>query len=730
MRRLVSIVFLLLALIPCSTPAQEGAPPKTRLKIGVALEGGGALGLAHVGVLQWFEEHHIPVDYVAGTSMGGLVGGFYATGKSPQELRALVNGLDWDLILGGATPYGDLSYRRKEDRRAYPNSIVLGLRHGLTAPAGLNGGHQISLLIDRETLPYSKVRSFDALPVPFRCVAADLVSGKQVVFQEGSLAEALRASISIPAVFTPVRDGGRVYVDGGLLNNLPTDVVRAMGADIVIAVHLETEPVKAEEIHSLFSVLSASVSVVVLQSELRGMAGADLVVPVRLSGFTLTDYKKSEAMIQRGVEAAAGKSRLLEKFALDDAAWREFQQQRDARRLTAVPAPQFVSVTGAEQLAASRIEQFLSRFLGKPLNTQELESALTQLSGVGRFERVGYRLAQKDGRDGLLVTVQEKTYAPPTIQPAFQVDGSDNTNVEFTLGTRLTFLDVAGFRSEWRTDLLFGSTYGIQSELYRPWSASSRWFFAPHAEASNRAFHVFRGNTPLADYRLNRVAIGADIGYGFNRFTELRLGYEIGYLNAKLRLGTPQFASVSGLVAGPRLRFLMDRTDDPVIPRRGVQIESNFHWYDTHADASEAFPALDLRTGYFQPIARRASVFVYGEGGSTFGRQHTGLPQFFLGGPQRLSAYGLNELSGDQYFYGRAGYLRDLFTLPPFVGKKIYAVGAFEMAKMYGAANGSRLPNDFAAGVIAETSLGPLFLGGSVGDTGHKKWFFQLGRVF
>jgi NTE family protein len=472
------------------------------------------------------------------------------------------------------------------------------------------------------------------------------------------------------------------------------------------------------------------VDVVVTQSELRGMAGADIVLPVHLNGFTLADYKKSEAMIQKGVEAATEKSRLLEKFALNDAEWREFQQERDARRLTTVPAPQFVRVTGAQGEATARIEQFLASFVGKPLDTRKLESALTQLSGVGRFDRVGYRLTQKDGRDGLLVTVEEKTDAPPTIQPAFQVDGSDNTNVEFTLGTRLTFLDVAGFRSEWRTDLLFGSTYGIQSELYRPWSGSSRWFFAPHAEASNRAFHVFRGNTPLADYRLNRVVIGADIGYAFNRFTELRVGYETGYLNAKLRLGTPQFSSVSGRVAGPRLHFLMDRTDDPVIPRRGVQIESNFHWYDTHADAREAFPAMDLRAGYFQPITRPASVFVYVEGGSTFGRLNTGLPQFFLGGPQRLSAYGLNELYGDQYFYGRAGYLHDLFTLPPFVGKKIYAVGALEMAKMYGAVNSSRLPTDFAAGVIAETSLGPLFLGGSVGDTGHHKWFFQLGRVF
>src|SRR5215475_10678345 len=219
------------------TPAQKSRP-----RIGVALEGGGALGLAHIGVLQWFEDHHVPVDYVAGTSMGGLVGGFYATGKSPAELRRIVEAQNWDVIIGGATPYEDLSYRRKEDSRQFQNKIVVGLKKGLSLPAGLNAGQGITLLIDRETAAYAKLNSFDDLPIPFRCVATDLVSGKEKVFEKGSLPQALRATMSIPGLFSPVRDGDMVYVDGGLVGNLPTDVVRNMGADVVIAIHLETAP--------------------------------------------------------------------------------------------------------------------------------------------------------------------------------------------------------------------------------------------------------------------------------------------------------------------------------------------------------------------------------------------------------------------------------------------------------------------------------------------------------
>ena len=165
--------------------AKEAKPaPQSRLRIGVALEGGGALGQAHIGVLKWFEEHHIPIDYLAGTSMGGLVGGLYATGKSADDLQNIVKTADWTLLLGGGTPYEDLSFRRKEDAREIPNSIQIGLRHGATLPPGLNTGHQVNLLIDRETLPYSAIKSFNDLPIPFRCVSTEIVSGKLSEGQE------------------------------------------------------------------------------------------------------------------------------------------------------------------------------------------------------------------------------------------------------------------------------------------------------------------------------------------------------------------------------------------------------------------------------------------------------------------------------------------------------------------------------------------------------------------
>jgi NTE family protein len=714
---------------PSGTPA--ASQQRSRPKIGVALEGGGALGLAHIGVLQWFEDHHIPVDYVAGTSMGGLVGGLYAAGKSPRELDEIVAAQHWDVIIGGQTPYKDLSYRRKEDFRDYPTFIQFGLKKGLSLPAGLNAGHQISLLIDRELLPYADLKSFDDLPIPYRCVATDLVSGKEVVFSDGSLPQAMRASMSIPGVFKPVRNGDQVLVDGGLVGNLPTHVVRKMGADIVIAVHLEVAPVKAEEIQSIFSVLGRSIDVVIRENELRGLSGADLIVKVDMHDFTSMDYAKSRVIIDRGAAATEEKHNVLQPFALNDRDWQAYLSERGSRKRTTVLTPEFVRVEGTNSDAARHLEEFLQPLVGKPIDVKTLDQMLTRLTGIGKFDSAGYTQIQENGRTGLLVTVHEKSYAPPILQVASEVDGSEPLDVTFTLATRLTLLDVAGYRSEWRTDVLFGNTYGISSELYKPFTATSKWFIAPHASLSSTQFKIFQRADPVVIYRLGNANLGADVGYGFDRFSEIRFGYEVGDLDARVRLGLAVFPNVSGRTGNFKMHFRTDHADDPIVPRRGYTAETTFRWFDTSPGAPEGFPTMEAQVQYFQPISRPASLFLAAEGGTTFGTRDTGpVPQFFLGGPLRLSAYGTNELYGNQYYLLRAGYLHDLFTLPPFLGKKIYAIASYEVGKMYGFPLQTAFPNDVAAGVLAETAFGPLVIGGSYGDSGHRKWYFQLGRVF
>jgi NTE family protein len=711
------------------SPAEKPVP-KTRPTIGVALEGGGALGEAHIGVLKWFEDHHIPIDYLAGTSMGGLVGGFYATGKSAEQLRQIVQDAKWSLLLGGETPYQDLSFRRKEDSRDIPNSVQVGLKNGATLPPGLNSGHQVNLLIDKETLPYSGIPSFDELPIPFRCVSTEIVSGKASVFDSGSLSDAMRATMSIPGVFAPVRRDNQIFVDGGMVDNLPTDVVRKMGANVVIAVHLQIAPVAAKEIQSAFAILGRSVELVIAETEIRGMAGADLVVKANVENFTTMDYDKTEQLFNAGYAAAEEKAQVLKPYELDDQAWAEYLREKNARIRTKIGVPQFLKVEGVTGEAALNVQRFMAPVIGKPIDQPDLEHLLTRLTGIGLYDSVTYDIIHEDGKDGLVIRVHEKSYAPPTLRPGVFIDGTQTDDVTFTAGARLTFMDVAGYRSEWRTDFQFGQTYGFATDLYRPFTPLGKWFFDPFLLARQYTFLLYKMYDPRADYRMDDVLGGADIGYAISRFSEFRVGYGEGYKHEFLRLGTPQFASNTGRVGALHARYTLDHTNDPVIPTRGYYLQSNFSYFDTYPGATEAFPTLTTTVQLFQPV-HKDSVFLIGSGGSTFGYRGTGDPQFFLGGVGRLSAYGLNELLGNQYFVGRVGYLRQIFTLPTFVGKNVYLIGYGEVGKMYDDPFGApRLSGDGAGGLIADTAFGPIFIGGSAGDTGHHKWFFQLGRVF
>ncbi|HEY7388178.1 MAG TPA: patatin-like phospholipase family protein, partial [Bryobacteraceae bacterium] len=684
--------FLFCMLIPSASlwPQQPGPRPK----IAVALQGGGAKGLAHIGVLQWLEDHHIPVDYIAGTSMGGLVGGLYATGHSPAEIQRIVKDVDWDSVLSGATPYPDLAFRRKEDLRAFPNALELGLKNGLQPPGGLNSGQAVRFIIDRNVLPYSDGRSFDTFPIPFRCVATDLVSGKAVVFRDGSLPDALRATMSIPGVFSPVREDGKILADGGLLNNLPTDVARQMGADIVIGVHLTTGPVAPQNLRSLFQVAGGSTDVMIDANELRGMEQADILITVNLPGFSTLDFSRVQEIIPKGYAAANERASLLKRLSLSDDEWKQYLAQRQSRVAKPVSSPQFVQVQGTSPNLANDIQEQMDSFVNEPVNTSGIQDKLTRQVGLGRFNSLSYSLMDRGGQQGLLISAEEKDYSPPWIKPGFTVDGSDPNNVQFTFGARLTFLDVGGYRSELRTDFSIGSTYLIGTEYYHPLTATSRWFVAPEFQASRAPLNLYVDNTFLAEYKLDRVSGGLDLGYAFDRFSELRVGYQAGYLQASRWVGSPLLPSVSGRTGFSRLSYAMDRLDNPIIPRHGAALLFNGGWMDAYPGATTGFPSAEMTFNAFHQVSDPASLYFIAAGGTTFGQHPGGLPLFSLGGPSRLAAYGLNQFLTSQYFYFRGGYLHRLGQMPAFLGSGLFLDAHYEVAKPYGLPNAPTLPND------------------------------------
>jgi NTE family protein len=630
----------------------------------------------------------------------------------------------------GRIPYEDLAFRRKEDLRAFPNGLELGLKEGLQPPGGLNSGQAVRFIIDRYVMPYSDGRSFDELPVPFRCVATDLVSGKSVIFRDGSLANALRATMSIPGVFSPVKQDGKILADGGLLDNLPTDVARQMGADIVIGVHLSIGPVAPQNLSSMFQVAGGSSDVMIDANELRGMEKADIVITVNLPGYSTLDFSRVQEIIPKGYAAAEERSSLLQRLRMSDEEWKQYLAQRESRLVKTVSAPQFIEVKGTSANVAKDIQQQMSSFVNEPINTPRMEEKLTHQVGFGRFNSLSYSLIGRGDKQGLLISAEEKDYAPPWIKPGFTVDGSDPDNVQFTFGARLTFLDVGGYRSELRTDFSIGSTYLIGTEYYHPFTNTSRWFIAPEVQASRSPLNLYAANTFLAEYKLDRVNGGLDLGYAFDRFSELRLGYQVGYLKASRWVGSPLLPSVSGRTGFSRVSYAMDRLDNPIIPRRGTALLVDGGWMDVYPGAKSGFPSAEINFEAFHRLNDPASLYFTAAGGTTFGQHPSGLPLFSLGGPARLAAYGLNQFLTSQYFYFRGGYLHRVGEMPAFLGSGLFLDAHYEIAKPYGLPNAPTLPNDGVVGLVMETILGPVLVGGSLGDSGHRKWFFQLGRVF
>lgn len=714
--------------------ATPPAVPAHRLRIGLALSGGGALGLAEIGVIQWMEENHIPVDRIAGTSMGSIIGAMYATGMSPTEIQQFAERINWDEAFRPEPVYSELSYRRKQDRRDFLIDAPLGLKHGLRAPNGYNSGQGVGLLLDRIAFPESDVASFDDLPIPFRCVATDMLSGEGVVLRDGPLAQAVRASMAIPGVFTPVEINGRVLADGGMVQNIPVETVLAMDADAVVAVELQLPPGDRKELETLTGVLSRAVDVMITQNERHSLALAKAKVSIGMNGFSETDYARVTELVALGHRSAAAQSAALLPFAIQNPSeWQEYLAARAARRHRPPEKIETIEVTGADPATSSRIQHRLSKALQGPLDLSKLDTQLTRIAGEGQFDWLGYEGFTQNGVPGLRVTTHDKSYGPPFVDLAVNVDGSGVAAFDFSAGARVTFMDIAHRGGEWRNDLLFGSSNLAASEFYQPlWQ--SRFFVAPYAFASKYARNSFAGLTRVAVFGDERAGGGFDIGYDSGRRSEFRIGYEI--FDGKLSplIGDAGLPIVSGSTGELRARYVWDGEDSPSVPRAGTRVVVTASRVLQSPDLAHPIGQLDAQTSSFVPVGPKTSLFFNVSSGTTFRGSAGPFQVFSLGGPFRLGAYLPYEFVGNHYVYSSLGFHRELYRLPELVGGKIYWGGWYEAGTAFGTATSDPGPivvrGTFNVGLIADTIVGPIALAGSISPTGLSRVNFSVGRLF
>ena len=710
--------------------AQQSAD---RPRVGLALGGGGARGLAHVGVLEWLEEHRIPVDAIAGTSMGGLVGGSYAAGLTAAKVRAMVAGVDWDRMFGGQVEYARMSYRRKEDRRAYPVRNELGLRGGLRLVQSLDPGHYVELLLSRLALPHVVPLDFDDLPTVFRAIATDLEGATVVEIGSGSLASALRATMAIPGVFQPVVRDGVLLADGGLLNNVPADVVGRMGMDVVIAVDVSTPLRTREEMQSWVDMAGQALTLM-MNERTRNVVSdhADHVITPALEGLSVMDWRRFDAIRALGYRAAAAAGAELAYLSLSPAAWERHVEERRLRGAALPVVPRFVRVEGVERRDAEDIAQAVEPMLGTDLDPDELERRLTLLAGRGRYGSLGYDLVRDGDRTGIGIRASDKPHGPPFLDLAA---GCEYLGGELDLsgGTRLTVMDAGARDAELRLDLALelGWEADILLDYYLPVTGSTV-FAAPRVGLHSGRRRVTVDEDPAAGYRIRSALAGFDLGVAFGPRSELRIGYEGAVLGARIERGAPLLRDLDGWEHGGRLRWVYDGHDHWLVPGSGTRIETEARWLATAPGQPSGFAQARVTSSTFLPVGQRGRIFLVLAGSSAFDDQLSPFHQSTLGGPFRLGAFDRDRFRGVSTGYAGTGYLHQLGRLPDLVGGAVYAGAWLESGWVKA---GEAVPKaghgdpgiSVSAGLLVDTVLGAVFASGSIAR-GTGRLHVALGR--
>ena len=541
--------------------------------------------------------------------------------------------------------------------------------------------------------------------------------------------------MAIPGVFAPVELNGKILADGGILNNIPTDVAKEMGADIIIVVNIETQLGDRTALQDLVGILGQTFYVATIENSRRSLRQADFIIAPDLENYTTFDFTKGEKIVELGYAGAQAKISLLKSLALDEAEWNRHLAERRAKARPSVEiTPEFLAIEGTtDQGAKTKIERELGgRYENKLLDKAALEKDLTRLTGTQRFDNLGYGTTSRGDETGLLVRVYdpvERTGRTTVLQVGVDVNNSETDDVNFNARARLTFFDVGGEGNEWRNDFSIGSRTLLATEFFRSFGRG-KFFAAPNAFYEDRKVNFYENGDRLAEFSFRTAQAGIDFGYATSRSSELRFGYSIGHLKATRRIGSPLFSDLSGRVSFASLRWNYDTRDNSQIPKRGVETRNSLNYYFDAPGADGSFAQAESRINAFRPLGEKTIVFGFGGGGTTFGKRAPLFQQFAVGGLFSVGGYGTGEFRGGNYLNGGFGALRETFSAPPYIGGKLYLGGWYEAGSAFETFSQAKYRQSATFGALLETRIGPIFVGGSFAEGGRHKIYFSLGRFF
>ena len=726
----------MLVLAPAEdTIAKDGSQKAAqRPKIGLALSGGGARGAAHVGVLRVLEELRIPVDYIAGTSMGSIIAGLYASGMTLDQIEHALVTMDWEHIFDDDPPREELSFRRKRDDDLYLVKAKPGFRDGeLKFPAGLIQGQKFDLALRELTLPVAAVKDFDRLTIPFRAVASDIGTGQPVVLGSGDLAKAMRASMAVPGAFAPAHIDGRVLVDGGITNNLPVSVVRDMGADIVIAVDISTPLASPDEVRNVLEITAQLTSIMTrtnTEQQIASLGERDILIVPDLSDISSADFTRAGEAIPAGAAAAQAERTQLARLSLSESV---YQAHLAARVLPGGDKPivYFVQIKNDSNLADEVLRERLHIREGEPLDRVQLEKDISNIYGLELFESVDYRVIEQDGETGVVVDARARSWGPDYLQFGLALSSDFGGDSTYNFGVAYLKTAINELGGEVRLGVQLGQDPAISADWYQPLDYDSRYFFEPNISygASTYTLYTQDGNDKVAEYRVKQTQLELAAGRELSVFGEARLGYRWGTGDVDLNVGSPGLPEGGfdrGSVFG---RLSVDRLDNTHFPSKGYTGDIEYELFRDSLGNDQDLDQLKVDLSYFETFG----AHTFGLGGR-FNTTMDGSGEvqnlFQLGGFLNLSGFNNNALSGRHSAILTGVYYRrftQLKFLPWYIG------GSLELGNVWEDRDDISADSAIISGSVflgADTPIGPFYTGYGYAEGGNSSLFLFLGKAF
>lgn len=733
----VTVSIGILMLVSMTTAVRAEQPAASRPKICLVLSGGGARGAAHVGVLKVLEEYRVPVDCVVGTSMGSLVGAAYATGMTLPEMDEIIGTISTELLFKEKPPRQELAMRRKEDDNSILFTPEIGVSHGeLKAGKGLVSGVQLETVLRRLTKAKGYYK-FDELPIPYRAVATNLVTGKAVVFSEGELAQVMRASMSVPGAVAPATYNDMLLVDGMLTSNLPVQTARAMGADIIIAVNVGTPLLKREQITGILGVSEQMLSILTeqnVQASIATLTDKDILIDASdLGDYTTGDFDSLPKIAPLGEKAARRMEDQLRTLAIPSDQYAALRARQQAVAVADSPPIDEIRFVNLKHVNPIAPEAVMLTEVGKPVDQKVLDADMRRIYGTGDFEHVNYRYLEEPGRRVLAIEAVEKTWGPDYLRFGLGLSSDFTGDAYFNLlaSYRQTWLNSLG--AEWRNDVQFGRTSRLATEFYQPLDARNYFFVAPQASFERRAVDLYRGDDNIASYDINTSRVGVDLGSQFYRYGELRIGMMYGALKPTLDTGPESLSPGSSSIhqGAYTLRLIFDQLDNASFARSGWRGGLRIYDSSDNLGAEDAYTKWDIDG---------VAVFSFGEHTFNFGAKvgdrigSDRLPrydQFQWGGFLQLSGYATGQLVGQSVQFGRVMYYHRIMKGLLLDG----AYGGFSLET--GRVRDPLVPGNSEDWVRAgsvfigtDTPIGPAYVGYGHTDDGNDAFYFYLGKPY